>query len=208
MNNGEKELQEETKSDITIITNENTILLHLKKYFMKMKGKSKKRPNRSSIKEWIWSWIATVIGISLVGILHYNILEEHNLQFIIGSFGASAVIIYGSPTSPLAQPRNFIGGHFISAIVGVTIKWIFQDKILGISCGIGVAIAIFFMHITSTIHPPGGATALIAIMSPFLPWAGYQYVIIPVLSGTLIMLIVALFINNLCSSTHYPEYWF
>lgn len=183
------------------------ILSYIKNYFMKMKGDPKKKPKATSIKEWIWSWIAAVIGISLVAILHYDILEEHNLQFIIASFGASAVLIYGSPTSPLAQPRNFIGGHFISAIVGVTVKWIFQDKTLGVSCGIGVATAIFFMHMTSTIHPPGGATALIAIVSPFFPWAGYQYALIPVLSGSLVMLIIALFVNNLSSSRHYPDFW-
>jgi len=140
---------------------------YVKRYFMKMKGDPKRKPKRSPIKEWIYSWFVAMIGISVVGVMHYNLVKQYNLEFIIGSFGASAVLIYGAPTSPLAQPRNFIGGHLVCAIVGVTTKWIFQGQILGIACGFGVATSIFFMHVTSTVHPPGGATALIAIMTPF-----------------------------------------
>lgn len=190
------------------VKTKKTFKWRVQRYFTKMKGDPKKRPKRSPLLEWFWSWVASMIGISLVGVIHYNILIKYNLEFIVGSFGASAVLIYGAPTSPLAQPRNFLGGHLVSAIVGITVKWIFQGQLMGVACGVGVATSILVMHITSTLHPPGGATALIAIMSPFLPWAGYQYVFIPILSGCLVMLLVALLINNLSRYRSYPEFWF
>ena len=93
---------------------------------------------------------------------------------VIGSFGASAVLIYGELKSPLAQPRNFVGGHLFSSIVGVIIKLVLtytgkaQEWLQPWACALSVATAIFVMHLTRTTHPPGGATALIAVTSPLV----------------------------------------
>lgn len=65
------------------------------------------------------------------------------------------------------------------------------------------------MHLTKTLHPPGGATALIAVIgSSKIHHLGYLYVLIPVAAGALIMLTVALLVNNLAPTRRYPEYWF
>jgi CBS-domain-containing membrane protein len=181
--------------------------MHGMQYFTKMKGVAKSPP-RVSIAEMIWSWVGAFFGIAVVAYLHYDILPETDMVMIIGSFGASAVLIYGAIRSPLAQPRNLIGGHLISAIIGVT-----AYKLLGsqmwLASSVAVATAIFVMHATKTLHPPGGATALIAVIGgEKIHGLGYLYVIMPAGSGALTMLIVALLINNISKNRRYPEYWF
>ena len=126
---------------------------------------------------------------------------------VIGSFGASAVLIYGAIKSPLAQPRNFIGGHIFSAIIGVTCYKVFPSQIW-LASSVAVATAIAVMHATKTLHPPGGATALIAIIgSNKIHSLGYLYVIIPVGLGAVIMLVVALLVNNIPKNRRYPDFW-
>ena len=88
------------------------------KYFSKMKGRTQSPPGVSAT-EIAWSWLGAFIGISAVASIHFSLLEKRDLVMVIGSFGASAVLIYGAIRSPLAQPRNLIGGHMISAVIGV-----------------------------------------------------------------------------------------
>ena len=131
-------------------------------YFQKMKGITKSPPKVSS-HEILWSWIGAFLGISLVSICHFNLLAESDLVMIIGSFGASAVLAYGAVRSPLAQPRNLLGGHVISAVIGVASFQLFEP-IPWLAGSFAVATAIAVMHMTKTLHPPGGATALIAVI--------------------------------------------
>jgi len=176
-------------------------------YFRKMKGTTKSPPS-VNFSEILWSWIGAFFGIIPVAYLNYNLFEESDLIFIIGSFGASAVLIYGAIRSPLAQPRNLIGGHIISAIIGVAAYKLFIDQ-LWLAAALAVATAIAAMHATKTLHPPGGATALIAVIgSNKIHALGYLYAIIPVGAGVVIMLIVALLVNNIPKKRRYPEFWF
>lgn len=178
----------------------------MKDYLKKMKG-STKSPPMVSFSEVLWSWIGAFCGITVVGYLNYEIFEKIDLILIIGSFGASAVLIYGAIKSPFAQPRNLIGGHVISAIVGVT-SYQFLNQHIWLACAIGVATAIALMHLTKTLHPPGGATALIAIIGgEKIHNLGYLYAIIPAGLGAFIMLIIALLINNIPKNRRYPEFW-
>jgi CBS-domain-containing membrane protein len=175
-------------------------------YLKKMKGTTKSPPI-VSISEIIWSWVGAFLGIASVGLINYSILEGTDLVMIIGSFGASAVLIYGAIKSPLAQPRNLIGGHVISAIIGVTTYEIFHNH-MWLAASVAVATAIAVMHATKTLHPPGGATSLIAVIgSQKIHNLGYLYVIIPAGLGATIMLIVALLVNNIPKSRRYPEFW-
>jgi len=136
--------------------------------------------------------IGSFIAIALLGcISKLNILDEYASLFLIGSFGATAVMIFSIPTSPLAQAKNVIGGHLISSIVGVTVHLILSDLII-IAAALAVSLSIVLMQITETLHPPGGATALIAVVGgPAIYQLGYHYVLSPVLLGTLLMLFVA-----------------
>jgi len=175
-------------------------------YFRKMKGTTTSPP-RVSVVEIAWSWVGAFLGIAAVAYLHYGWVGRTDLVMIIGSFGASAVLAYGAIRSPLAQPRNLVGGHVISAAIGVTF---FQ--LLGASpwlaAAVAVATAIAAMHATKTLHPPGGATALIAVIgSDRIHALGFLYVLVPVAAGALVMLLVALIVNNIPASRRYPEFW-
>jgi CBS domain-containing membrane protein len=155
-------------------------------------------------KEHFWTFIGSFVGIALIGFFHSKYLTDYDNLFLIGSFGASSVLIYGVINSPLAQPRNLIGGHIISALIGVTIHQLLPDE-LWLSSALSVSLSIVFMQITKTLHPPGGATALIAnIGSGKIHNLGYMFVLNPVLSGVAILLLVALLINNVSSHRRYP----
>lgn len=152
----------------------------------------------------LWSFVGSFCGISLVSIINLHMLTISDIGLLIGSFGATAVLIYGVPESPLAQPRNVFGGHVISAIMGVTMYLLF-NQIPWLASSLAVSFAILAMQLTKTIHPPGGATALIAtIGSDKLKLLGYKFVIYPVAVGVILLLIVALFINVVSGYRKYP----
>ena len=155
-------------------------------------------------KEHFWSFIGAFVGIGLIAFVQsYTLTKDENI-FLIGSFGASSVLIYGAIQSPLAQPRNLIGGHLISALIGVTV-YQFVPDIIWLTAPLAVALSIVAMQITKTLHPPGGATALIAVIgSEKIKALGYFYVLSPVLTGSLILLVVAFIFNNMTSHRKYP----
>jgi CBS-domain-containing membrane protein len=155
-------------------------------------------------KEHLWSFLGAFVGIGLIAFIQSHSLTQYENIFLIGSFGASSVLIYGAIQSPLAQPRNLVGGHVLSAIVGVTVYRLLPD-IIWLTAPLAVALSIVLMQVTKTLHPPGGATALIAVTgSPKILALGYMYVLSPVLSGCLILLAVALLFNNITSNRKYP----
>ncbi|HEY9005363.1 HPP family protein [Ohtaekwangia sp.] len=160
-------------------------------------------------KEHLWTFIGSFFGIGLIGYLQSRSLSDLDNLFLIGSFGASSVLLYGVIQSPLAQPRNLIGGHLVCAFVGVTIRYLVPE--VWLAAAFAVSISIVLMQITRTLHPPGGATALIAIIgSEKIKALGYMYLLSPVLSGVTILLIVALFFNNMTSHRQYPvnRHWY
>ncbi|MBF0495889.1 MAG: HPP family protein [Deltaproteobacteria bacterium] len=175
-------------------------------YFAKMKGITQSPP-AVRLSEVAWSWIGAFLGIAAVAYINESILAGTGLIMMVGSFGASAVLIYGAIKSPLAQPRNLIGGHLIGALIGVT-SYQMLSTYLWLAASIGVATSIAVMHMTKTVHPPAGATALIAIIGDKkIHDLGYMYVLMPIGAGILIMLLIALVVNNIPKTRRYPEYW-
>ena len=178
----------------------------LQAYFAKMKGTTTSPPRVNST-EIAWSWIGAFVGIGFISYANAHIFEKIDLLMIVGSFGASAVLIYGAIKSPLAQPRNLLGGHIFSAIVGVTAYQLLGAH-LWLASATAVATSIAVMHATKTLHPPGGATALIAVIGgEKIHELGFLYVIFPAGGGACIMLLIALLINNLSKNRRYPEFW-
>lgn len=171
-----------------------------------MKGVDKSPPKVNS-SEILWSWVGAFTGIAAVAYFNFNLMRQTDMIMIIGSFGASAVLIYGAIKSPMAQPRNLIGGHMLSAVIGVaSYKLFFFSPWMASSIAVATAIAV--MHATKTLHPPGGATALIAVIgSQKIHALGYLYVLVPAGHGAIIMLVVALIVNNIPRSRKYPEFW-
>ncbi|MBI1195550.1 MAG: HPP family protein [Gammaproteobacteria bacterium] len=180
----------------------------LREYFRKMRGTTRGSPPRVSNSEIWWSWLGAFLGIGALGVLSHFFFNRHDSTLVIGSLGASAVLLYGAVRSPLAQPRNLIGGHILSAIVGVTV-WKLLHPYPHLAEATAVATAIALMHLTRTLHPPGGATALIAVVgSPDIHALGYYYVFVPATVGPLILLVIALLVNNVPETRRYPEIWY
>ncbi|WP_066223257.1 HPP family protein [Formosa haliotis] len=154
----------------------------------------------------LWSFIGAFVGIALIGGLQSLSLSSLDNTFLIGSFGASAVLIYGETNSPLSQPRNLVGGHILSALIGVCVaKLIPYSNLSWLACALAVSSAIVGMQITKTMHPPGGATALIAVIgSHQIKDLGFLYVINPVGIGVLILLVTAYITNRFARHRQYP----
>ena len=175
-------------------------------YFRKMKGTAKSPP-RVRFSEILWSWIGGFLGIGLVAVLNERFFEGTDLTLIVGSLGASAVLLFGAVRSPLAQPPNVFGGQVLSALVGVTAYKLLHFE-PGLAAAVAVATAIAAMHATKTLHPPGGATALIAVIGgEKVHGLGYLYAALPVGAGVAVLILVALLVNNIPDGRRYPEFW-
>ena len=123
--------------------------------------------------------------------------------------GASAILEYNAVRSPLGQPRNALFGHTLSAIVGVSITKLFRlrsdfEKLRWIAGAISCGVASAVMLLTGTVHPPGGASAVLAATEPAITAMGFYFVGL-VMSGTFLMLLVALVLNNI--QRQFPVYW-
>ena len=182
---------------------------YLHSYFNRMRG-LEATPSRKPLPHVIWSGIGAFFGIYLISVFNqYIFTNSSDTIFLVGSFGASAVLVYSVPQAELSQPRNLIGGHILSAVIGITVyKYIpLETSILS---ALAVSLSIVVMHFTRTIHPPGGATALIAVIgSSQIHDLGYMFIIRPITTGALILLIIALIVNNISKNPnrHYPRYW-
>lgn len=157
-----------------------------------------KCPARPDIHDMLWSALGSFLGIGAVSFLAFH----YSLPLLVASFGATAVLIYGAPTSPFAQPRNVLGGHLVSAFIGVVAYQLLGTTWLSVT--LGVSLAILLMLFTRTVHPPGGATALTAILNG----QGFAFISEPVLLGVLILLLVALVVHRCRGGRYYPTYWF
>ncbi len=181
--------------------------MSLSQYFRKMGGTTRGSPPRVSNAEIAWSWIGAFLGIAAAGLLSQSLFAGFDLSLMVGSLGASAVLLFGAPRSPLAQPRNVLGGHILSAIVGVAC-WKLLHPFPWLAAALAVSTAIAIMHATRTLHPPGGATALIAVIgSREVHELGFLFVLVPATVGPLVLLAVALVVNNIPRSRRYPEVW-
>ena len=156
----------------------------------------------------LWSFCGAFIGIATIGLIqqYFYHLEREDQLFLIGAFGASSVLLFSASNSPLAQPRNMLFGGLLSAIIGVsTYKVFYMEDFIWLSPALSVALAILVMQYTKTLHPPGGAIALIAnIGSDEIKEMGFFYVFNPVFTGLMVLLLVALLFNNISKNRIYP----
>lgn len=153
--------------------------------------------------------IATVggfIGIFAVIFITRAVVGDRLAVYIIPSLGATAVLLFALPKSPLAQPWNVLGGHLGSAIIGVMCaQWIPDMATAG---AVSVGLAMGYMHFARCTHPPGGATALAAVIGGAPIHAlGYGYVLSPVLINVLVILVLAVVVNSPFAWRRYPMNW-
>ena len=182
--------------------------MSLADYFRKMRGTTRGSPPRVTNAEIAWSWLGAFMGVATLGWLDHMLFEGQDRTLLVASLGASGVLVFGAPRSPLAQPRNLVGGHVLSALVGVAC-WKLLHPFPWLAGALAVSTSIAIMHATRTLHPPGGATALIAVIgSKEIHDLGFYFVVMPCLAGALVLLAVAMVVNNVPRSRHYPEIWF
>jgi CBS domain-containing membrane protein len=158
----------------------------------------------ASLRERMVACVGALVGIALTGLICRFVLGDHtSLPLVVAPLGASAVLLFAVPASPLAQPWSIIGGNTISALIGVIVAHVVHDQILAI--GFGVSIAIAAMSFARCLHPPGGATALTAIIGgPAVTSAGFLFPFIPVGLNSLLLVVLGLLFHKLSRHT-YPH---
>lgn len=179
--------------------NYKNIRLRVDNYCLKIRGSKRAIPlDRPHHRHILWSSLGSFIGIAATAYLSV----KTGAPLLMAPFGATSVLIFGVPDSPLAQPRNVIGGNFIAALVSLTILHLFGAEPWAM--GMAVATAIGMMQFTGTLHPPSGAVALVVMMTK-APW---QFLLTPALEGSIILILCAVVFNNLAQDRTYPKYWF
>ncbi|KAJ1962529.1 hypothetical protein GGI12_002598 [Dipsacomyces acuminosporus] len=160
----------------------------------------------------VFSGVTSFLGMATIGLIqkYGAAIADNHLPFAIAPFAATAVLIFAVPAAPLAQPRNVILGHLIAALTGIFIFEIFKHvhpSLQWLPGALAVGIAIALMGLANCYHPPAGATAFLAgFFSPDVERVKWWYPLYPVLTVSLIMVAVAMVVNNI--SRVYPTYWF
>jgi len=158
-----------------------------------------------------WAFISVFCGIAIIEAVdqHVSSLNGVGSPIIIASFGAAAVLEFYAIEAPLAQPRNAFFGQVISSIVGVAVCKLFQlsphfESIRWLGGALSCASATALMVLTKTVHPPAGATALLAVVQDDAVQLGWM--LIPdMILGSVLMLSTALLLNNI--PRQFPMYW-
>ncbi|KAM3065969.1 hypothetical protein ACMFMG_009808 [Clarireedia jacksonii] len=159
---------------------------------------------------WFWGFIGAFCGISIVeGVYSTSFFKEHGTPLVIASFGAAAVLEYNAIDSPLSQPRNAIMGQILASVIGVSITKLFKlssnfENLRWLAGALSVGVTSAVMGLTGTIHPPAGATALLAATSIEITEIGWR--LIPVVTlGSILIVATACVTNNLQRT--FPIYW-
>ncbi len=146
------------------------------------------------------SFIAGLFSIVTIGILTVLTYKTEFGIFLVASFGSSMVLLYGYPESPFAQPKNVFFGHLVTTIVGMIFLYLIPLPlfiIIPLAVGFGVGMMIL-LNVT---HPPAGGNPIIVIMGS----VSLDYLLNPIISGSIIILIFAVIINRLILKKSYPK---
>jgi hypothetical protein len=165
-------------------------------YLSSLKGSETYQP-RFSMQQILLSYVGSFLGIAALAYISVNT----HYPLIAAPFGAAAVLVFAVPSSPLAQPRNLIFGNLIGAIVSLIMLNLFGAEPWVMA--LAVATAIKLMQLTKTLHPPGGAVALVGVMSH----AKWEFLFTPVLTGSIVLLLCTIAFNNLMPGRSYPQHW-
>lgn len=149
--------------------------------------------------ESCYSLLGIFIGMGLISFISVH----YDMYLLIPSFASSALMLFVSYNNPLAQPRNVLGGHLMSALAGMFTNYFWANEWWAIT--LAVVLAALLMILTKTLHPPGGGTAIVAHLGA-VGHSSY-YLLIPVLASSVIIILVALIVNNSVSSRKYPMFW-
>ncbi|MFN4327644.1 MAG: HPP family protein [Limnobacter sp.] len=167
-------------------------------FLNKLKGEtSAASVPKPPLKNVALAWLGGCLAIAVVA----KVGDGLSLQLVLGSFGASCVLVFGFPDLPFSQPRNVVVGHFISSLIGLCFLALFGPTWWALALAVGTAIAC--MMLTRTVHPPAGSNPVIV----FLTQPAWGFLWFPTLTGALLLVLVALVYNNLARPSAYPKYW-
>ena len=153
--------------------------------------------DKKLIKQSVLAGIFSIITIGILTILTYK--TSYGI-FLIASFGSTMVLLYGYPESPFAQPKNIILGHFLTAFIGI----IFLNYIplpIFINLPLAVGFGVMFMILLKVTHPPAGGNPIIVIIGS----VSFDYLLTPVLVGSIILVMFGVIINKFLFKKEYPK---
>ncbi len=158
----------------------------------------------ATLRERLVACLGALLGITLTGLICGAVFGSGaHLPMIVAPIGASAVLMFAVPASPLAQPWPIIGGNTISALVGVSVARFIHDPV--VATGLAVSLAILAMSFARCLHPPGGAAALTAVIGgPAIASAGYLFPLVPVALNSVVLVALGLAFHKL-SRRSYPH---
>jgi CBS-domain-containing membrane protein len=166
-------------------------------FFAKFRGDGAALPARPTVRAVALAGAGGFLAIaSLVWLTSFS-----STPLILGSFGATCVLIFGFPDAPFSQPRNVVIGHALSSAIGLAALTLFGAHWWAAGLAAGAAIAA--MMATRTVHPPAGSNPVIVFMSQ----PGWGFLIYPTLVGALLLAALALVFNNSTRKAGYPKYW-
>ena len=138
--------------------------------------------------------LAAFIALFVVTFTSLQLADMASTAVLLASMGASSVLLFGLPNSPLAKPWSFVGGHLISATIGLICSHLFTD--LALMAAVTIGCVLFVMYLFECMHPPGGATALVPVIASSDTVLGYDFLLYPVALNVFIMLAVALILQK------------
>ena len=158
----------------------------------------------ATLRERALACVGALIGIALTAMICGMVLGGGaDLPLLVAPMGASAVLLFAIPASPMAQPWPIVGGNTISALVGIAVARLVHDPVL--ATGLGVSLAITAMSLTRSLHPPGGAAALTAVLGgPAVVSAGYMFPLVPVAANSILLVAIGLCFHRLAGRS-YPH---
>lgn len=170
---------------------------HMLALLKKFKGDGAPLPPPLASKTVALAWLGGFLAIASIAAL----TDYFSVALMLGSFGASCVLVFAYPDVPFSQPRNVVAGHFISSLVGLGFLAAFGPHAWSVALAVATAIAL--MMLTRTVHPPAGSNPVIV----FLTQPTWNFLLFPTLLGALVLVAIALVYNNATREVKYPRYW-
>ena len=146
------------------------------------------------------SILAGLFSIITIGILTLLTYKTNFGIFLLASFGSSMVLLYGYPESPFAQPKNVFFGHLVTSVVGLIILH-FVSLPIFLTIPLAVGLGVGFMILLNVTHPPAGGNPIIVIIGS----ASFDYLLSPVIAGSLIIIVSSIVINRFILKKSYPK---
>lgn len=171
--------------------------MSLGKFLAKLRGDGEALPARASFRAIALAGLGGCIAIATLGLL----TDRLSLALLLGSFGASSMTVFGFPDLTFSQPRNIIGGHFLSALSGLLLLTVAGPHWW--AAGLAVGLAMMLMMLSRTVHPPAASNPVIV----FLLQPGWDFLFFPALAGAVLLVAIAVLYNNATRAANYPKYW-